>query len=311
MNERPLIHYRNFLSDSARWNGFRFRPGDIVISTPPKAGTTWTQRICSLLIFQTPELPAPLGRVSPWLDMQTRSIDSVLADVERQEHRRFVKSHTPLDGLPFDPDVTYICVGRDPRDLALSMGNHMKNINPAALFAARDAAVGLDDLAELLPDGPPVLAETDEEQFWNWVERDEDPKAGLSGLAGAFRHWATFWAERDRANVVLLHYEDLQADLEGEMRRLADRLAIDVPADRWPELVAAATFESMRAQADEVVPDTSEQLWVNNRDFLRRGESGQWRGLLDADGLARYAARVEQCAAPDLSAWAHHGAPIT
>ena len=60
------------VQDSARWDGFRFRPGDIVISTPPKCGTTWTQMICALLVFQTPDLPAPLGELSPWLDMVTR-----------------------------------------------------------------------------------------------------------------------------------------------------------------------------------------------------------------------------------------------
>ena len=54
--------------DSARWLGFPFRDGDIVISTRSKTGTTWVQMICALLIFQTPELPAPLAQLSPWLD---------------------------------------------------------------------------------------------------------------------------------------------------------------------------------------------------------------------------------------------------
>ena len=45
------------------------------------------------------------------------------------------QTHTPLDGLPLDPRVTYICVGRDPRDVALSMDRHVANLNrdqPAA-----------------------------------------------------------------------------------------------------------------------------------------------------------------------------------
>ena len=48
---------------------------------------------------------------------------------------------------------------------------------------------------------------------------------------------ADAWARRDEPNVVLVHYDDLFADLEGEMRRLADRLGIAVPEERWPELV--------------------------------------------------------------------------
>ncbi len=57
MSSRP-VRYQSALEDSARWDGFVFRPGDIVISAPSKAGTTWTQMICALLVFQTPELPA-------------------------------------------------------------------------------------------------------------------------------------------------------------------------------------------------------------------------------------------------------------
>src|SRR6516162_5434364 len=94
--------YTGLIYDSARWEGFVFRPGDIVISTPPKCGTTWTQMICALLIFQTPDLPDSLDRLSPWLDMLTRSREDVFADLDAQTHRRFIKTHTARDGLPWD-----------------------------------------------------------------------------------------------------------------------------------------------------------------------------------------------------------------
>jgi aryl sulfotransferase len=51
VTEGSLIRYSNMVWDSARWEGFELRPDDIVISTPPKCGTTWTQMICALLIF--------------------------------------------------------------------------------------------------------------------------------------------------------------------------------------------------------------------------------------------------------------------
>ena len=111
----PLKRYRAQVADSQRWEDFALRPGDIVVTTPPKCGTTWTQMICALLLFQTPELPAPLFRLSPWIDMTTRSRRDLFTDLAAQDHRRFVKTHTPLDGLPTDPSVTYVCVGRDPR----------------------------------------------------------------------------------------------------------------------------------------------------------------------------------------------------
>ena len=42
----------------------------------------------------------------------------------------------------------------------------MANMNFDALIGARAAAVGLDDLAELFPDGPPEPPESEIERFW-------------------------------------------------------------------------------------------------------------------------------------------------
>ncbi len=105
------VRYRTSLDDSARWEGFSFGPGDIVISAPSKSGTTWTQMICALLVFQTADLPAPLTALSPWLDMRVRPVSEVRDHLDAQHHRRFIKTHTPLDGLPADPRATYLVVG--------------------------------------------------------------------------------------------------------------------------------------------------------------------------------------------------------
>src|SRR5687768_11981190 len=120
MSERKLVHYAGSVYDSSRWEGFELRPDDIVISTPPKCGTTWTQMICALLVFQTPELPGPVTELSPWIDQEVRSRKALRSMLEGMEHRRFFKTHTPLDGLPQVADVTYLVLGRDPRDVAVS-----------------------------------------------------------------------------------------------------------------------------------------------------------------------------------------------
>jgi hypothetical protein len=66
--------------------------------------------------------------------MVTRARTEVFADLAAQTHRRFIKTHTPLDGIPNDPTVTYICVGRDPRDVALSMDHHIDNMDVGAFL---------------------------------------------------------------------------------------------------------------------------------------------------------------------------------
>src|SRR5436190_11266369 len=151
--------YEASMYDSNRWDGFELRPGDIIISTPPKCGTTWTQMICALLILQTSTFDRKLDQMSPWLDMQTRALPDVLAELDAQRNRRFIKTHTPLDGLAYRPDITYICVGRDPRDVGVSWDHHLENMDPIKLFTARVNAVGVDELLEkAIAGGPPERA---------------------------------------------------------------------------------------------------------------------------------------------------------
>lgn len=290
--------YQTWLADSSRWDGFPFRAGDIVISTPSKCGTTWMQRICALLVFGDPVLPAPLTELSPWLDIKTDTIANVFAALAAQRHRRFIKTHTPLDGLPFDDQVTYICVGRDPRDAAISSDNHLRNSKREVLLKARQTALGGDDLPM------PVMAPGDAaRRFWHWVEDEAPPSEGLELL---LHHLGTFWYRRHADNVVLVHYADLLANLECEMRRLAARLGIVIGEDVWPGLVAEASFGRMRERASEVAPQaTMDGLWHDTSLFFNRGTSGQWRELLGPADIDRYEARVRRLAAPDLAAWAH------
>jgi aryl sulfotransferase len=300
-----LRRYRSLVMDSVRWEGFAFREDDIVISTPPKCGTTWTQMLCALLIFDTTELPAPLATLSPWIDMQLYPRDEIVDRLEAQQHRRFIKTHTPLDGIPRAEGVTYLCVGRDPRDVSLSWEHHMANIDLGALLAARAEAVGMDDLAELgpMPEPPP---EDPVERFWLWALSPSGVMAGTT-LGEILHHLQTFWDHRDEPDIALFHYSDLSADLPGQMRRLADVLQLQVAADRVEELAAAATFDSMKSNADRVAPNSDRDFWLSTTDFFHKGSNGQWRHLLDDEGVQRYDARVAELAPPDLAAWAHRG----
>lgn len=303
-----MRRYRATVYDSSRWHGFELRRGDIIISTPPKCGTTWTQMICALLILQEPDLPVPLDTLSPWLDMVTRARTEVFADLAAQDHRRFIKTHTPLDGLPRDPRVTYICVGRDPRDVALSMDRHIDNMNVSAFLQARARAAAIDRI-ELGPlPTPRERPDGERDRFWQWVD-DETPSTQIgSSLRRTVEHLQTFWDADEELDVVRLHYDDLQADLDGQMRRLAAHLGIVIDDDRWPLLVEAATFDSMRTRADMTVAAGAEH-WIDPTAFFRLGTSGQWAGLLDEADLARYASRAGTLASDELIQWVHRQEP--
>ncbi len=297
------MRYVGRVYDSVRWEGFELRPDDIIISTAPKCGTTWMQMICALLILQTPELPDRLSNLSPWLDLRTRSRTSIVALLEEQTHRRFIKTHTPLPGLPIREGVTYICVGRDPRDVALSMDDHLANLDWEQFHEQAVAAAREDGLPEPKRVAPPPLAQlSDRERFWRWVDDDTPPEATSSSLLRPLRHVETFWDADTALDVVLVHYRDLTADLEGEMRGLASRLAIEVPDERWPALVQAATFGAMRRESETTAPSS---IWKDTGDFFKRARNGAWREILGEEEERRYEARVASLIRPELAAWLH------
>lgn len=307
MGERELVRYQGSLYDSYRWRNLVFRTGDIVISTFPKCGTTWMQMICALLIFQEPELTQPLSVHSPWLDLLPLAQRDVIADLEAQKHRRFIKTHTPLDGLPLDASVTYICVGRDPRDVALSLDNHMENFASAHILATQHAAAAAGDIT---PEPPIDMSPASVRQrFWLWVEDDAPPTELDLSLRGILHHIQTFWDAPDDVDVVLLHYDDLLTDLEGQMRALADRLGITVPERLWPALANAASFDEMRARAALTAPNAHDGFWRDNERFFNRGTNGQWRDLLDSDDLERYRVRANAIGPGDIVNWVHQGWP--
>jgi aryl sulfotransferase len=289
------VRYRSRDEDSARWQRFEFRDGDIVISTRSKSGTTWMQMICALLIFQTPQLPAPLATLSPWIDWLVLPQEEMYARLAAQRHRRFVKTHTPLDGVPLDPRATFIVVARHPLDMAVSLYHQGRNIDRARLRRLTGQPAPQEPAAPRRPLREWLLA---------WIGDDPDPRAELDSLPGVMLHLADAWRRRAQPNIVLAHYDLLSADLEGQMRRLAGQLGLSVPAERWPGLVEAASFQRMRANAAALAPDPAGVL-QDPAAFFRRGTSGSGRELLTPAELEHYHARAARLAPPDLLAWLH------
>jgi aryl sulfotransferase len=303
-----LARYRTPMEDSTRWDGFEFRPGDIVIGSPSKSGTTWTQMICALLIFQTPDLPAPLTTLSPWIDMRVRPKEEVWESLAAQRHRRFIKTHTPFDGLPIDPRATYITVGRDPRDVAISLRSHGKNLKRDVIGELIRGAQPGDAPDDAPADGVDERDQLDERDYvLRWIDNDDPPSENLDSLRGLVWQQGRAWELRAEPNVVLLHYTELSDDLAGQMRWLAGHLGIEVAEDRWPALVEAATFDRMKQRADDLAPDENLDYIRDKERFFRSGTSGEWQKVLTDADQAHYDERMAELAEPGLAAWLHHG----
>jgi len=293
--------YQNHHMDSTRWNWFEPRTDDIVIATSYKAGTTFTQTIVGNLLFSDGQLPGPAAAISPWLDMRIVPLESVLLLLEAQAHRRYIKTHLPLDGLPYDEDTKYICVSRDPRDVFMSLLNHWGSHTPE-FYAI------MNNLPGLVGDPMPEFVDDTKQTWRNWITRHT-----FEGEIGGYPYWShlshalTFWTYRHLPNIYMLHFNDLLLDLEGEMRKIAEFLHIDVPTEHWPSVVERCRFGTVKKDPSKVVGEDMNMIFKGGRDtFIHKGTNGRWIGVLDEEDLALYDEAMGKLP-PDYAHWLAHG----
>jgi aryl sulfotransferase len=260
------------------------------------------QYLVSMMVFQSPE-PRSIHDVSLWPDTPIRGpVEQVMEKLEAQKHRRFIKAHLPLDGLALYDEVKYIYVARDGRDACASWHNHQMAYTPGAL-AVLDA-VGMND--ETLGRPFPRVSSDLRVFFKEWI--DSSPQ---SPGVDFFDFQTASWSERLRPNVLLVHYNDLKDDLDGEMRRIAGFLDITVPDALWPALVEAGHFSAMRREGGKLLPSAGNQFEGGAERFLYKGTNGRWRDVLSEDDLALYDAKVREKFTPGLAAWIEHGRRMT
>lgn len=278
--------YKHMLTDTDRWESYLKRDDDIFVCTLGKNGTTWMQAICALLIFQKPELDFNPAERSPWFDVTLEPLEEVVSALEAQTERRVIKTHTPLDGIPFHDSCTYITVYRDPRDAFLSMRNHMDNFKLIKL-----------DLPVAEPD----------EGFRLFVEASYESGGLPMGLEAAVAHYDSYWNYRHLPNIHFFHYADLKRDLRGEMGRVARALEIEIDEDLLSRLAEAASFENMKSKATQFIPGAKRDAWHDPVRFLHKGTSGQWKDVLTPETLAAFETKLAELLPPDRAKWLKQG----
>jgi aryl sulfotransferase len=295
----PTKTIRSWTTDTRRWAVYKPRDGDIVVATPAKCGTTWMIQIANLLVEQSPE-PKPIWSLSPWLDVRDYPVEELLANLESQTRRRVIKTHTPTDAMPLHDNVRYIHVARGGLDAFMSWHNHVTSYTALAL--GEMDAIGLRDEIIARPYPRPPIGIRD--FFHTWMIEGEG--ARLTDDMPAARYFAierSFWADRGRENVLLVHYNDLKADLDAEMRRVSVFLDIPVDEQLWPSLVDAARFESMRESGARLMP-RGDGTWLKGHEsFFHAGTNARWRAVLTPADIALYEDRLARETSPALARW--------
>lgn len=285
------LHNHHF--DSTFWDDIAFRNDDIVIATYAKSGTTWLQQIVSQLLFNGTE-DLEVAEMSPWVDLRVPPREVKLPAIAAQKHRRFLKTHLPVDALVFSPKAKYLYIGRDGRDVVWSMYHHHQTANDHWYEA-------LNDTPGLV--GPPIGQPVEDvhQYFLDWLDKDGYP---FWSFWDNLRSW---WAIRELPNVKFIHFARLKSDMAGEIRCIAKFLDISIDESRWEAIVEHCSFNYMKANATKSAP-LGGAFWEGGaQTFIHKGNNGRWLDVLSTADCARYESMVKEKLGADCAHWLTSG----
>ena len=285
------MHSNHF--DSTIWNDFKFRTDDIIIATYAKTGTTWVQQIISQLIFNGQE-GLPVADMSPWLDLRVPPKEIKLPEVEAQTHRRFIKTHLPVDALVFSPEAKYLYIARDGRDVVWSLYNHHSTANEL-WYQALNETPGLV--------GPPVPRPVDSivQYYHEWLDKDCYP------FWSFWENIRTWWNIRNIPNVMFVHFSNLKAKMPEEIRRIAAFLEITIDEEKWDQILHHCSFDYMKSNATPSVP-LGGAFWDGGAEqFIFKGTNGRWREVLSETEVKKYDDLAHEQLGEECAHWLGNG----
>jgi hypothetical protein len=269
---------------------FELRAHDIVIATYPKCGTTWMQQIVLLLLRGSSASIHPM-RDAPWLEMSASSaangaksssppmsVDelSQLAppDQDGSSGRRAWKTHAPAHAAPWRGGAAsgaaaaaakVIVVHRNPKDAAISMLHHTKNIPPFAF------AGGWDEFAPLF-----LAGRVESSCFWKWHQS-----------------WCDAAAAQPEP-FLFVSFESLKAGLCEQVARVAAFLGLERSEAELSAVASRCTFEAMRDEAAARDAAASKAGGPVKKGHFRQGRTGGWRDVMSAECAAAFDAKTAE-----------------
>ena len=221
---------------AARATTFVPRPTDVFVATYPKCGTTLMQQIVHGLRTGGDMDFEDISGVVPWIELaQDLGIDP---EAEQRANPRAFKTHFDWDGLPKGGRSIYVL--REPLAALVSFHHFFSG------WFFEDGAIDLETFAL--------------DYVWH-----------REGVHDYWAHLVSWWPHRHDVDVLYLLYEDVVADLEGTVRRVADFIGVAADEARLALATRQAGLDFMRAHP---VP------WEDR--LLRRARNGAMGLPVDA-----------------------------
>lgn len=280
-----------------------WRDGDVVISVPPKSGTTWTMNIVhQLLTGGTADFRDIYAEV-PWIEFLGDPAATHADVLDRLAamptgRRRAFKTHSAPPTVPFlsgegAPRVKYVVVVRNPEEALVSFWPFLAQHSEAwfDLWQMPRAAI-------CRPDFPSFYTEVIDGH----------------GMQGAFFGFlAAWWPLRRQPNVLFVHFADLKRSHDASIRRIARFLGVAPSEDRWPTILEHTSFRWMKHHEEKFEAHTVGKVPVlKSGAMIRKGEAGGAVADGMTPGISRHLRETGARILPDPEAlaWLYEGGDL-
>ncbi|KAM3917750.1 sulfotransferase 1C1-like [Leptodactylus fuscus] len=232
---------------------FQARPDDILISTYPKAGTTWMQEIVDSIMNEgevEKTSRAPTHVRSPFLEIcSPPPVPSGIDLLEVTPSPRLVKTHLMYELTPesfWHQKCKVIYVARNAKDNAVSY-------------------YYFDKMNKTQPDPG------------TWDEYVIKYLKGDVAWGSWFSHVLGWWNARHKHDILYMFYEDMKEDPKREIRKVMKFLGKDLSEDVVEKIYRHTSFDTMKdnpmANYSSIPSNVLDQ---SLSPFMRKGEVGDW-----------------------------------
>ena len=259
-------------------SNFVARETDVLITTAPKAGTTWMQQILYQLHTGGDAEFENIYEVIPWLEIQRdgKTWSEIIAEFDKLDAPRIFKTHCTYPQTPGVDIARIILTSRDPRDCCVSFYHHMMNLT--------DETCRKSNIQK---------PESFNAYFETWFD-----------VGGWYRNVSSWWPHIDNENILWLRYEDMKLDLEEALDQILSFLGWQLDQESKTRVLEYCSFDWMKKNSQKFTfYDVNEKPAFKPGTFIRKGKTGDHKNLLDKDQEKRILDHAYEVLEPECIAF--------
>lgn len=199
---------------------------DVLVATHSKSGTNWMMQMTTQIAWRGEAEFEHIHQLAAWPEAEFYGIvpiDDPGPWEGSSVKKRAIKTAIEADYVPYRESAAYISVIRDPKDVFVS---------------AYHFVFGLFNLF-------------DDITLEQWFDLYQTPDYPAGNWA---RHTNSYWAWRDRPNVLVLIFSDIKKDLPGTVDRVAEVMGVSLSEAERARVIERCSFGYMKEHERKFAP---------------------------------------------------------